>query len=48
MNCDKCGEETKEAYRLGDDTVCEKCFQDAVSEAEYAYDSMLEDKATGN
>jgi reverse gyrase len=46
--CDKCGGKIKEAYELEDDMVCEKCYQDAISVAEYAYESYREAEVTGN
>lgn len=41
--CESCGKETEEAYELEDEYVCGSCYQDAVSRAEYAYESAKEE-----
>ncbi len=43
MRCDWCNDESKDAYRVEDEMVCESCYQDAVSRAEYAYESAREE-----
>lgn len=44
--CDK--EIIGEVYDLNDDPACKSCYTEAVDMAEYAYESMLENQATGN
>ena len=41
--CDFCGKKTDEAFELNDEMACEDCYQDAVSRAEYAYESGREE-----
>ena len=51
--CDKEIKAKETVWDLNDEVACESCFNDAVSQSEYAYESwrendMLENQATGN
>ncbi len=41
--CPSCQGEMKGCYEVNDEYVCEDCFQDAVSRAEYYYESAKEE-----
>jgi hypothetical protein len=42
--CDQCEKETKTLFGVVDEALCEDCFNDAVTRAEYAYESWREDQ----
>lgn len=44
--CDK--EITGEVFDLNDEPSCESCYMEAIDRAEYNYESMKENEATGN
>ena len=46
--CDQCEKETKDLYGVNDEALCEDCFNDAITRAEYLYESYLENQVTGN
>lgn len=41
--CDKEFEENEQVFALEDEPVCQSCFDDAISKAEYAYEAWKED-----
>lgn len=47
--CDACEKMDTQFYETNTgDYVCSSCYDEMIDKAEYAYESMLEDQATGN
>ena len=46
--CDQCEGLTDKIFAIDDEGYCDKCFNEAISRAEYAYEALKEAEVTGN